>query len=94
MTKLLLIDPQVKTTLYGSCATGLALNTSDVDIALHGLAVTDRTQVIEFLKILQEKLENFRWIKAIQPIFTANIPVLKLVRLFKRKLADNLFIPL
>mgnify|MGYP001013549787 FL=1 len=67
------------TKLYGSCATGFALNTSDVDIAISGFGFMDRMDVVIFLQSVQEKLSKFAWIKSITPIFSAAIPVLKLV---------------
>jgi len=67
--------------LYGSCATGLALSTSDMDIGITGFETLTTYESTEILQVLLSKLTFLKWVKTYKPIFTASIPVLKLVYL-------------
>jgi len=69
----------MKTKIFGSCATGLALTTSDVDIAVSGIETYDRATLCESLSKISEVLKNFKWVLSNKPILTAHVPVLKLV---------------
>jgi predicted nucleotidyltransferase len=65
--------------VYGSVASGLALESSDMDIAISGIPINSREQLLsEFVKIKQH-LEVIPQIKYIKPIFTAKVPILKLM---------------
>ena len=77
----MIIDTNVKTKLFGSCATGLALKTSDIDIAVSGFDILDGPQIVGILQVIYEKLKYFKWEKSAKPIYSAAIPVLKLVNL-------------
>jgi len=63
---------------YGSCVTGLALNFSDIDIAVSGVYARDREHLLSLLQAMFEKLKAFAWVKEPKVISTATLPVLKL----------------
>ena len=65
--------------LYGSCATGLALPTSDMDIGITGFEALSSFESTDILQVLLSKLTYLKWVRTYKPIFTATIPVLKLV---------------
>ena len=68
-----------KTRLFGSCTTGFALKSSDVDIAIYSPDALGKLDAVALLQAAEEKLSCFRWIKSVKPIYQAKIPVLKLV---------------
>ena len=68
--------------IYGSCATGLALSTSDMDIGITGFESFSAYENTEILQILLSKLTYLKWVKTYKPVYTATIPVLKLVILY------------
>lgn len=70
---------QINLRLYGSCATGLALPTSDMDVGIMGFETCSVYEITEILQILLGKLTFLKWVKTYKPIFTASIPVLKIV---------------
>jgi len=63
---------------YGSCVTGLALNFSDIDIAISGVYATDREHLLHLLQSIHDKLKVFDWVKEPKVISTASLPVLKI----------------
>ncbi len=69
----------VKTKIFGSCATGLALTSSDVDIAVSGLEAYDKFQLCEHLSTISQSLKQFKWVVENKPILTASVPILKIV---------------
>ena len=69
--------------MFGSCATGLALKSSDVDIAISGFDMLEGPQISGILQVVLEKLQCFKWVTSAKPIYTAAIPVLKLVNFGK-----------
>lgn len=69
----------MKTKIFGSCATGLALKMSDVDIAVSGLGAYERYALCDYLLMISDTLSQFKWITKNQPILTATVPILKLV---------------
>ena len=71
----------MKTKMFGSCATGLALPTSDIDLSVSGIDTYDRGRLCECLLIISEALKNFKWVVSQKPILTATVPVLKLVHI-------------
>jgi len=68
----------VQTKIFGSCATGLALPTSDVDICLCGVPAYSRNEVIQYITTIYEKLKKFKWVCSIKQILTSNVPIIKL----------------
>lgn len=63
--------------LFGSLMTGLALETSDMDIAVTGLRIDDRMAMIDDLHALEEEIKKWPIIKDLKAIDTASIPVIK-----------------
>jgi DNA polymerase sigma len=84
-----------KIELFGSLITGLALESSDMDIAVVGLEIGDRYAMIEDLKKLSTVLQvEFKGsIDTFKAIETASIPVIKmkvdLVRLRDQEMAES-----
>lgn len=65
--------------IFGSCATGLSLPTSDIDLGITGFESHSKNELIYFLNNLANVLEKFNWVKSIERILTANIPLIKIV---------------
>jgi len=63
--------------LFGSIMTGLALETSDMDIAVTGLRIEDRMAMIDDLHALEDEIKKWPIIKDLKAIDTASIPVIK-----------------
>lgn len=68
----------VSIVLFGSYASGLAIEASDVDIVVIGLDVTNRAELEISCEYLANQLKIHDFITKIQPISTARIPVIKL----------------
>lgn len=68
----------VKTKIFGSCATGLALTSSDVDISVSGIEAYDKFQICEHLSTISQCLKQFKWVVENKPILTASVPILKI----------------
>lgn len=66
--------------VFGSLVTGLALESSDMDMAVTGLRIDDRYQMISDLKSLANGLEDWICLESFKAIETASIPVIKMVR--------------
>jgi DNA polymerase sigma len=64
--------------LFGSLVTGLALESSDMDLAVTGLHIDDRYQMVNDLKNLATGLQEWKVIESMKAIETASIPVIKL----------------
>lgn len=64
--------------MFGSCATGLDLPNSDLDLGLRGFEGVSRVEVANILQYLLENLVFFKWITDYKLIPTAATPVLKL----------------
>ena len=64
--------------LFGSLETGLALESSDMDLAVTGLKITDRYQMIDDMKKLSNVLEKWESLDEFKSIPTAAIPVIKM----------------
>jgi len=73
-----MIEFNIKTKIYGSCATGLALTASDVDISVEGIEAFDRNQLSEYFMTINNSLKGFKWVTENKPILTATVPILKL----------------
>lgn len=67
-----------KLELFGSLVTGLALESSDMDLAVTGLRIDDRYQMITDLKNLATSLEEWKVLESLKAIETASIPVIKM----------------
>jgi len=65
--------------IFGSCATGLSLPTSDIDLGITGFERNSKRELIGVLGNLANVLESFSWVKSVERIFTANIPIIKIV---------------
>lgn len=63
--------------VFGSLITGLALESSDMDMAITGLEITDRQTLIEDMRTLTQALNSWDLIKDLKSIDTASIPVIK-----------------
>lgn len=76
-----------KIEIFGSIITGLALESSDLDVAVTGLRIHDRHMMIDDLLILARALQSeWRCIESFKAIETASIPVIKMVSLSTNKL--------
>lgn len=67
--------PTIK--VFGSLMTGLALESSDMDIAVTGLRIDDREDMIDDLNALGDQVQKWSLIKDYKSIETASIPVIK-----------------
>jgi DNA polymerase sigma len=63
--------------LFGSLVTGLALESSDMDLAISGLNIPDREDMIEKLTMMADAIEKWPYKKKLKAITTASIPVIK-----------------
>jgi DNA polymerase sigma len=76
--------------IFGSCATGLALANSDIDLAVdpsilnyfYAVFGSNKEKVSMALCSIMKILENRPWISNIKLITTASVPVLKFVPIF------------
>jgi DNA polymerase sigma len=81
--------------LFGSLSTGLALESSDMDLAVTGLVIEDRYVMIEALQKLASVLQGWECLVSFKSIETASIPVIKMVRhhmfntLCRKSTSDN-----
>lgn len=64
---------------FGSVATNLVTPFSDMDIGIQTPEGGDRTRSLEILKTLETSLRDQPWVASLTPIYTASIPVLKIV---------------
>ena len=62
---------------FGSLLTGLALESSDMDMAITGLEISDRTTLIEDMHTLAFALDSWDLVQELKSIDTASIPVIK-----------------
>ena len=69
-----------KLELFGSLTTGLALESSDMDLAVTGLYISDRYAVVCELNKLSEGIQDWPCLSSFKAIETASIPVIKMVR--------------
>jgi DNA polymerase sigma len=68
-----------KLELFGSLITGLALESSDMDLAVTGLQIDDRYVMVEDLQKLSGALHDWKCLESFKSIETASIPVIKMV---------------
>lgn len=71
-------DSPVRVDVFGSLATGLALEGSDMDLVVTGLKIEDRDDVVSHIRILQKHFTDCEYFFNIKPIESASIPVIKL----------------
>ena len=57
--------------------TELALETSDMDIAVTGLRIEDKDAMIDDLHALEDEIKKWPIVKDLKAIHTASIPVIK-----------------
>lgn len=69
--------PKIKQ--FGSLVTGLALESSDMDMAVTNLNLPNREKMIESLDLFADKLREWDMIQDLNAISTATIPVIKAV---------------
>jgi hypothetical protein len=62
---------------FGSLITGLALETSDMDMAVTNLFLPDRQKMIDCLDLFANDLRKWEMIRDLNAISTASIPVIK-----------------
>jgi len=82
---------KINTVIYGSMATGLALEQSDLDIAIFGLKIIKYEELIYYIDLLEKQLKIQNFIISCESIKTARVPVIKLVffsLIMKKKLID------
>lgn len=63
--------------VFGSLITGLALVSSDMDMAVTGLDITNREALVEDMHTLADGLQSWDLIDDLKTIATASIPVIK-----------------
>ena len=68
----------VKVDIFGSLVTGLALETSDMDLVVTGLKIEKREDVIEYIRILTQHFEDCDYFRNIKAIEGASVPIIKL----------------
>ncbi|CAD8155391.1 unnamed protein product [Paramecium octaurelia] len=64
--------------LFGSCATGLALPESDIDIGITGFEMCLTSQLYMPIQKLTEFLQKMRWVNNIVAITSSTMPLIKL----------------
>ena len=70
-------DERIFVEVFGSLKTGLALEQSDMDMAVRGLDISDRTTLIEDMLTLTQALDAWDLVEKLVSIETASIPVIK-----------------
>lgn len=65
--------------MYGSMSTGLALEISDVDIALQSLSIDSKEKHKDMIIKFSVELAKLPYVEDCQYILTARVPVIKLV---------------
>ena len=69
----------IKASLYGSVATGLALEDSDIDIVLNNVVALSKEEYINDLLKLGDYLKEQSFVKSANTITAVRVPVIKLV---------------
>ncbi|CAD8067939.1 unnamed protein product [Paramecium sonneborni] len=64
--------------LFGSCATGLALPESDIDIGISGFELFPTPKLNGPIQKIIDFLQKMKWVKNIRAITTSNMPLIKL----------------
>ena len=63
-------------------ATGLAIEGSDVDITIQGLAIKNRQELLSYIQLLYYSLQIQNFVLQSKLILTARVPVIKLVMIY------------
>ena len=63
-------------------ATGLALGSSDLDIAIRGANITSKEKLVSYISKLCEELQKQKYVKECKSIVTASVPLIKMVLLY------------
>ncbi|CAK88180.1 unnamed protein product (macronuclear) [Paramecium tetraurelia] len=71
-------DGMITSRLFGSCATGLALLDSDIDIGINGLEVYNRNMLKSHFDNLYFEFSRKKWVVKANPIFNSSVPIIKL----------------
>lgn len=74
--------------IFGSCATGLALANSDIDLAVdpsithyyYSAPVSEKEKVCLALEFIKTMISARPWVSNVKLITTATVPILKFVR--------------
>lgn len=64
--------------MFGSQANGLALDSSDMDVAVLGLAITDTDEIISCMYEMLGPLNASQFVENVKIIETASVPLIKL----------------
>lgn len=72
---------QIEVAIYGSRATELALENSDIDIAIKNVKVMTKEQYFDYMQKFSVSLKALPYITECKVIPTAKVPVIKLVKL-------------
>ena len=78
-SKILLRKEKIEALVYGSMATGLAVDGSDVDIAIRNLKLSSKEQCLEALVKLHTSFVELPYVTECNVIKTAKVPVIKIV---------------
>ena len=65
--------------VFGSLMTGLALETSDMDIAVTGMRIDSRDDMIDDLNLLADQIQMWGLIRDFKKHEKASIPVIKAI---------------
>lgn len=60
-------------------ATDLAIDGSDLDLQVCGVKVCSREEQIKLMDILYKEVSKLAYVENCNPIFTARVPIIKLV---------------
>lgn len=69
--------------VFGSLMTGLALETSDMDIAVTGMRIDSRDDMVEDLHLLGDQVQSWDLIQDFKKHEKASIPVIKAILYLK-----------
>lgn len=75
--------------VFGSLMTGLALESSDMDIAVTGMRIDGREDMIDDLHALADQVQKWTLVKDFKAIETASIPVIK-AHIFLKDIAKEM----
>jgi DNA polymerase sigma len=73
------VDPKLAIAVYGSMATSVALDVSDLDLAICTARTELRKDIFACIQQLSAALEQLDSVQACQTIATAKVPIIKLV---------------
>ena len=79
---IIILAYEVFTVLYGSMTTGLVYESSDLDLAICGLPLIEKEDLLYCIDQLADKLKEDASVISYQSISTARVPIIKLVYSF------------